>query len=145
MEDSLVLLFKRLGRSSFRRRFRLGFKEKQYFVSKGRSVILEHGKDFIEKRLAPATISNDGKQTPYKGHPVFLAQHATGTCCRGCLHKWHNIEPDKTLTEDEQRYILKILAYWLDQQITPEDSHLLQRFSAETPKSLTDTKQGNLF
>ncbi len=25
---------------------------------------------------------NDGKQTPFRGHPVFTAQHATATCCR---------------------------------------------------------------
>lgn len=40
-------------------------------------TIEKHAIDFVEKRLAPAYIPNDGKQTPFKGHPVFIAQHAT--------------------------------------------------------------------
>jgi len=45
--------------------------------------------DFITARLAPALLKNDGKQTPMRGHPVFIAQHATATCCRRCLWKWY--------------------------------------------------------
>ena len=54
---------------------------------KGLDVIREHARDFIAKREVPAMIPNDGKQTPMRGHPVFVAQHATATCCRGCLEK----------------------------------------------------------
>ena len=32
----------------------------------------------------PSRKTTDGK-TPMRGHPVFIAQHATATCCRGCL------------------------------------------------------------
>lgn len=32
--------------------------------------------DFIRKRLAPDAAPNYGKQTPMRGHPVFIAQHA---------------------------------------------------------------------
>lgn len=45
--------------------------------------------------MAPKNIDNDGKQTPMRGHPVFIAQHATATCCRECLKKWHNIKKRK--------------------------------------------------
>lgn len=38
--------------------------------------IKNHAYDFIRKRLAP-----DGHQTPYKGYSVFIAEHATATCC----------------------------------------------------------------
>lgn len=78
-------LFARLQRSTFRSRFRLGVKERQYCYDKGAEVIDQHAADFIASRLAPAQIPNDGKQTPMRGHPVFIAQHATATCCRGCL------------------------------------------------------------
>ena len=37
--------------------------------------IRQHAEDFISKREAPAYIANDGKQTPMRGHPVFIAQH----------------------------------------------------------------------
>jgi hypothetical protein len=33
-----------------------------------------------------------------RGHPVFIAQHATATCCRGCLAKWHDIPAGRALT-----------------------------------------------
>ncbi len=78
-------LFARLARSTFRSRFRLGGKERQYCLDKGPEVIDRHAADFIRQRLAPAAPINDGKQTPMRGHPVFIAQHATATCCRGCL------------------------------------------------------------
>ena len=61
-----------------------GVKERQYCLDKGPEVIDRHAADFIRQRLAPAAPINDGKQTPMRGHPVFIAQHATATCCRGC-------------------------------------------------------------
>ena len=64
--------------------------EREYLDRKGLDVVLAHAADFIEKRLAPAYPTNDGKQTPMRKHPVFVAQHATATCCRGCLEKWHS-------------------------------------------------------
>jgi Domain of unknown function (DUF4186) len=57
----------------------------------GMEVIREHAGELLGKRLAPAEPRNDGKQTPYRGHPVFVAQHATATCCRTCLERWHGI------------------------------------------------------
>src|SRR3712207_5710518 len=95
-------LFAALGRSAFRRRFRLGSADREYLRTKGIPAIAEHARDFIAKRLAPAQPVNDGRQTPWKGHPVFVAQHATATCCRGCLEKWHRIEKGRALTAEEQ-------------------------------------------
>ena len=70
-------LFAALAKSGFRQRFKLQDKDSQYLQNKGLTTITEHARDFIAKRLAPAVIANDGKQTPYRGHPVFVAQHAT--------------------------------------------------------------------
>ncbi|PKM01986.1 MAG: DUF4186 domain-containing protein, partial [Gammaproteobacteria bacterium HGW-Gammaproteobacteria-5] len=70
----------------------------------------------IHKRLAPASIPNDGKQTPFRGHPVFVAQHATACCCRGCLAKWHRIELGRELKPEEMTYILAVLQRWLQSQ-----------------------------
>lgn len=106
-------LFARLSRSTFRSRFRLGPKERQYCWVKGAEVIDQHAADFVAKRLAPAIPLNDGKQTPMRGHPVFIAQHATATCCRGCLAKWHAIPQGDALTEDQQRYIVAVIHHWL--------------------------------
>ena len=106
-------LFARLARSTFRSRFRLGTKERQYCLDKGPEVIDRHAGDFIRQRLAPAMPANDGKQTPMRGHPVFIAQHATATCCRGCLEKWHAIPHGRALSEQEQRYIVQVIHHWL--------------------------------
>ena len=83
---------------------------------KGIDKIRSHAEDFISKRLAPADIPNDGKQTPMRGHPVFIAQHATATCCRGCLEKWHKIPKGKILTQAEQRYVVDIIMEWINRQ-----------------------------
>ena len=78
--------------------------------------IKSHAIDFISKRLAPANPQNDGKQTPMKGHPVFVAQHATATCCRGCLEKWHKIVQGKELSDRQQEYIVKVIMTWVEQK-----------------------------
>lgn len=112
----LTDLFDRLARSSFRRKFRLREPELGYLRQKGLDVIMAHAAEFIAKRLAPAYPHNDGKQTPYRHHPVFVAQHATATCCRGCLAQWHHIEQGKPLTTGDQQYILRVLRHWLSLQ-----------------------------
>jgi predicted Fe-S protein YdhL (DUF1289 family) len=81
------------------------------------ATVMEHGRDFIAKRLAPAQPVNDGKQTPFRGHPIFVAQHATATCCRGCLAKWHDIPKGHALTDDEQAHVLGALQRWLEREM----------------------------
>lgn len=79
-------------------------------------TVLDHAATFVERRLAPASPVNDGKQTPFKGHPVFVAQHATATCCRSCLEKWHRIPRGRALTEPEQKHIVHAIALWLENE-----------------------------
>lgn len=103
----------RLSQSKFRNSFHLKNKDIIYINEKGISKIEEHAYDFISKRLAPAIIPNDGKQTPMRGHPVFIAQHATATCCRGCLAKWHKIPEGRSLTKNEVDYIVLVIMTWI--------------------------------
>lgn len=104
-----------LRRSPFRQRFRLGPRERAYLDAKGMPTVLAHAADFVAQRLAPATPRNDGKQTPFRGHPVFVAQHATATCCRGCLAKWHGIAPGRALSADEQAHAVAAIERWLQE------------------------------
>lgn len=106
----------RLSKSKFRSCFKLKQKDFDYINQKGFSVIEQHAKDFISKRIAPAFIVNDGKQTPMKGHPVFIAQHATATCCRKCINKWHKFEMNTELTDEQQLYIVNLIMYWIKNQ-----------------------------
>ena len=109
-------VFDRLAFSKFRSSFKLSKKDIEYINLKTMSVIKEHAMDFVKSRLAGENILNDGKQTPMRGHPVFVAQHATATCCRGCLFKWHHIEKNKKLTEEEIVYIVNIIMKWIENQ-----------------------------
>ena len=105
-----------LQRSAFRSRFHLTDKDRAYIAEKGMETIYRHAQDLIAKRLAPENPEHDGKQTPMKGHPVFLAQHATACCCRGCLEKWHHIPAGKVLNDAEQSYVVSILMDWIERQ-----------------------------
>ncbi len=110
-------IFERLSHSAFRSRFHLGAKEKEYVRQKGYETINEHTHDFIRKRLAPDLIPNDGKQTPMRGHPTFIAQHATATCCRSCLYKWHRIPMGRALTEEETEYICDVIMHYIKKEM----------------------------
>lgn len=118
---SLDSLFARLARSKFRSRFHLSEKDLAYIRDKGMDTIRTHAEDFIEKRLSPAIIANDGKQTPMRGHPVFPAQHATATCCRGCLNKWHRIPMGRALTQQERAYVSDVIMEWIRRQCEATD------------------------
>ena len=110
---NLDKLFTLLKKSKFRSGFKLKNKELTYLKDKKPDVIRKHAYDFIINRLAPASPENDGKQTPMKNHPVFVAQHATGTCCRKCLAKWHKIPAGQNLTESQVNYIVDVIMKWI--------------------------------
>lgn len=117
MDDARWMnLLSRLARSAFRSKFHLSAADRQYIESKGMGVVASHARDFVVKRLAPAHPVNDGRQTPWKGHPVFVAQHATGTCCRGCLRKWHGIADGTPLTEAQVDMIVDVLVRWMAEE-----------------------------
>ena len=118
MNDVQWAAFKeKRAKSSFRLRFHLSEKDKEYVRTKGMEKIESHAYDFIRKRLAPAAPANDGKQTPMKGHPVFIAQHALGCCCRSCLEKWHHVPKGRELREDEIEEIVSIIMRWISEEI----------------------------
>ncbi len=116
-EEWMRQLFERLLRSKFRSRFHLKDKEKEYVREKGMEEIRAHAWKFIERRIAPEKIPNDGKQTPMRGHPVFIAQHATATCCRGCIKKWHKISPGRELTFRQKEYLVNVIMRWIEQEM----------------------------
>ena len=113
IDEALV----KLQKSAFRAKFHLTEKDKQYVKDKGMNTVREHAADFVRQRLAPAVIPNDGKQTPMRGHPVFVAQHACACCCRGCLNKWYKVPIGTELNENQQERIVNLLMAWIDCQM----------------------------
>lgn len=116
IEPDQEQIWSRLQRSTFRSRFALTPKDREYLHAKGLAVVLSHAEDFIARRLAPALPVKDGKQTPWRGHPVFVAQHATATCCRGCLEKWYGIPRGVPLTAAQQERVKGMIALWLERR-----------------------------
>jgi len=114
---------RRLRQSDFRAKFHLTEKDKRYIAEKGEGTIRTHAKEFIKNRLAPAVIPNDGKQTPMRGHPVFVAQHACACCCRGCLEKWYRVPQGVELTEDQQNRIVNLLMGWIDNECQEKENN----------------------
>ena len=114
MHRNIEQILNKLSNSKFRSSFKLKGKDIEYINKKGLNVIEEHAYKFVKERLSGRDIINDGKQTPMKGHPVFISQHATATCCRGCLSKWHGIYMNKELTNDEQKYIVNVIIAWIN-------------------------------
>lgn len=108
-----ITLKARLARSGFRSRFQLGKTELRMIAESGWKNTEHQCRGFILKRLAPAEPFHDGRQTPMRGHPCFIAQHATGCCCRSCLEKWHGIPMGRTLTDAETAYVVSVLMTWL--------------------------------
>lgn len=107
-----------LAKSKFRGSFHLNSKMKDYVKEKGIDKIKSDAYDLIEKRLALANPLNDGKQTPMRQvHPVFIAQHACGCCCRGCLERIHHIPKNKELSKSEIDYIVEVIMTWIKREM----------------------------
>jgi hypothetical protein len=110
-----------LKKSTFRSKFKLTEKDRQYIRNKGINTIRQHAIDFIKTRIAPQYPKNDGKQTPMKGHPVFIAQHATAICCRGCIQKWYGIKKGKELSDQEIQFLVELIMGWIEGQTGTDD------------------------
>lgn len=114
--QTIEVALAKLNKSKFRSRFHLKQEDIDYIDKKGLEKIRSDAKDFISKRLAPTQIPNDGRQTPMKGHPVFIAQHATACCCRGCLNKWYNVPKNTELSAVRQKKIVNLIMAWIEKE-----------------------------
>jgi hypothetical protein len=108
-------VFRRLASSSFRRKFALQGRELAYLQMWGLPHVMRQARELLSQRVAPAEPRNDGRQTPWRNHPVFVAQHATAACCRGCIEKTHGIKKGHALTEEEMAHLLAVIERWLAQ------------------------------
>lgn len=113
IEDSLL----RLSKSKFRSKFHLRKYMIEYINNKGMDTVKKHAYDFVNLKLAPDFPKNDGRQTPTKNHPVFIAMHACACCCRTCLEKWHHISKGRKLTNNEINYIVTLLLVWISREM----------------------------
>ena len=106
-----------IANQPFRARFHLHGRERALVQLRGLQAIRRHAEDAIARRLAPAMPHKDGRQTPYRGHPVFVAQHATATCCRSCLERNHKVARGHELTATERDYVAGVIMRWIEREI----------------------------
>jgi hypothetical protein len=109
-----------LERSNFRSKFRLTPKDQNYISIKGLETIKKHSLQFINSRVATDFPKNDGKQTPMRGHPVFISQHATATCCWKCIQKWYGIEKGRAMNAEKIDYVVAMIIGFIERQVGGE-------------------------
>lgn len=114
----------RIGQHPFRAKFRLRGRDRAVVDLRGITTVRRHAEELVGRRLAPAQPRNDGRQTPYRGHPVFVAQHATATCCLTCLARWHDIPAGHALDDAERGYVVEAIDLWPQEEgQTPATTH----------------------
>ena len=106
-----------LSNSKFRSSFHLRKYMIDYIEKVGLEKIREDAIFFIKNRISDTSKVSDGKQTPMKNHPVFIAQHATATCCRNCLYKWHHVPKDRLLTDHEIDFCVELIMSWIKKEL----------------------------
>jgi hypothetical protein len=111
--DRLEQRLDALARQPFRAKFALRGRERAAAATDP-ARIRSHA---CARRLAPAEPDKDGRQTPYRGHPVFVAQHATATCCRSCLQRWHQIPKGRELSRQERGYVVEVICRWIGREL----------------------------
>ena len=116
-KKKIDIKLERFKSSKFRSSFHLSKKDKEYVLKKGYPAIKSHAIDFLTKRLAPYPTPNDGKQTPMRGHPVFIAEHATATCCRQCFKKWYHLPDNRELTKEEISDLVDIIMVYIYNEV----------------------------
>ncbi len=124
----------RLASAAFRRRKRLLATEREQLHGRGMTEVLHHARELIEERVAPASPADDGRQTPYRGHPVFIAQHATATCCRGCLEIWHSIPKGRALATTDVDWIVGLIEAWLRRETGIQEPDLVASSARRAPR-----------
>ena len=116
-DTNWTALKKKLKKDGRIDKFALGEPEQEYVTSRGMDILRLHATDFVNKRLAPANPKNDGRQTPTKGHPVFIAQHACGCNDRAGVEEFFGFEMGRELTEDEVGAIVDAILSWIGENL----------------------------
>ena len=117
MKNNIEEMLNKLSYSKFRSSFHLPKYLKEYTKEKGADTIKNHAYDLIKRGIGDAYPKNDGRQTPTKNHPVYIAMHACACCCRACLYKWHHIPKGRVLTNEEIDYLVNLVMTWIEREL----------------------------
>ncbi len=86
---------------------------------RGRKALRARAKLIIKQKIGhPIKTYFDKICTPKKGNEIIhYGQHATATCCRICLERWHNISQISDLTEDQIDYCAGLIELFIEDRV----------------------------
>lgn len=106
-----------LAKTKYRRQYVLSPKLKEYCRQTGMEKLRRKAFEIVREKVSSPYYKGEGRQTPLDGHPIYIAMHATGTCCRTCLEVWHSIVSGRRLTEKDIIYIVDTIMEWIKRQL----------------------------
>jgi hypothetical protein len=102
--------------NKFNQSFHLNYQEKQYIKQQGYLTLEKQAKHIITSKLKTKP-TNDGRQTPFRGNPIFKAQHATACSSRKAIQRWHRIPSYRQLTEEEIHHLTNKIMTWIRKEM----------------------------
>jgi hypothetical protein len=126
----------KLSRSKFRGRFKLDLEMRNMINENGIEAMRVFVQERVKNFLAPMIPLNDGHQTPLRGHPVFIAQHATATCCRTCLNHWWRVKKGVALDQTQQEKCVNLIMTWIEMQMNGGIEVVMSKMTEEDLKGI---------
>ena len=113
LENPFNSILLQLSKSPVYNEIYLTQKERKYYLERNCEEMRKETEEIVRKSLEKKISPKKDKHTRQWGHPVYVAQRATGCCCRKCLYEWHNIPVNRRMTENEVRYVTDLLMEWM--------------------------------
>jgi len=87
-----------------------------YALRKGKIELINTVEKRIRASVKAPVDAFDGRRTKWEGNPIHYGQHATATCCRKCIERWHNVPRDEELTEKQVKYFTHLVIMFLEER-----------------------------
>lgn len=87
---------------------------------KGKRGLRDPIKKHLSRAIGPAKPYRDRYQTSMnEDEPTAIpyAQHATATCCRECLERWHGIKQGQQITDADLNYLTELVCLYIEDRI----------------------------
>ena len=85
-------------------------------IDEMRSKVIKILSNKINKKRSE--IFRDSTQTPKGKDIIYLAQHATGTCCRRCIEEWYGINKEEIMNEEQINFLTEIIMTYINEKVT---------------------------
>jgi ribosomal protein L34E len=87
-----------------------------YALRRGKIELLKRAEHRIRVYMSKPAHLYGKLGTSWEKNPIHYAQHATATCCRECIEKWHGVPSGDTLNEEQIIYFTKLVIRYLEER-----------------------------